>query len=278
MAREARSVLLAYARLPHALPVIVVLATTAALSIVINRDAPLARLLALFLAMLGAQLVIGIVNELVDLELDRSARPDKPLVSGLVTVRGATLLLAASIVLMLAPAATLGWQSLLLCLLGCGLGVAYSLWFKRTVFASIPYLFALPLLPIWVAVSLDAYDADWLALYPLGWSAIVGVQVAQSLPDIDSDRSAGIVSLTTLLGQRRSLWLCWAALAVSAMVIGGSGWAGEPGRIAAFTVIVLVAAHVVAAWRAPAAALRSAFPLAAGSTALLGIAWVAALS
>jgi 4-hydroxybenzoate polyprenyltransferase len=278
MRRDRRSVLLAYLRLPHALPVLIVLATTLALSALVDRDAPLGQRAALLFAMLGAQVVIGIVNELVDLELDRTVRPDKPLVSGLVSRRGASLLLAAAAFTMCAAGATLGWQAFLLLVAGCAVGIAYSLWFKRTVLAPLPYLVALPMLPVWVAVAHDAFAPAWLAAYPLGCAAILGVQVAQSLPDVESDRAAGIVSLTTLLGETRSLRLCQAALAVSALVIGGSGWAGASGRVMAAVVILAVAVHALDGRRDRARAVRVAFPLAAGATALLGIAWVAALT
>lgn len=270
-------VLIAYLRLPHTVPIVVVLLTTAALILIVDRDVSESRAAAILISMLGAQLVIGVVNELVDLDLDRLARPDKPLVSGLVSVRGARLTLLAAVGLMTTAGAFLGWIALGICLFGCGIGVAYSLWFKRTVLAPLPYLIALPLLPIWVAVVLGEFDRVWLLAYPLGCSAILGVQIAQSVPDVASDRAAGIASLTTFLGERRSMVLCWVALSVSAIVIGWAGKTGDVGRIAVVAVVAAVLANAVIYRLWPRSGAQLAFPFAAVSTAALGIAWVFAV-
>ena len=169
--------------------------------------------------MFGAQIVIGVVNELVDVDLDRAARPDKPLVSGkLVSRQGAVALLVGAAAVMLVAGATLGIPALLVRLLGCALGIAYSLWLKRTLLAFLPYMLAIPLLPIWVALAHDELDGGWLLLFPIGASALAGVQIAHRLPDIDSDRAAGIRSLTTVLGERRAMAVCWCLLLTSAAI------------------------------------------------------------
>jgi 4-hydroxybenzoate polyprenyltransferase len=264
----------AYLRLPHALPVAIVVATTGALSLVVERSAPLSTHTAILLAMLGAQVVIGVVNELVDVDLDRSARPDKPLVSGLVTRRGASVLLVGAAAVMIAAGATLGIPALLVCLLGCALGIAYRLWLKRTLFAFLPYVLAIPLLPIWVALAHDELDAGWLLLFPIGAFALTGVQIAQSLPDIDSDRAAGIRSLTTALGERRAIVACWCLLLTSAAI----GAISNSDEAVAWTAAACVGLGVsLNAWgyrSSPRRAVRQVFPTAAISVAILGIAWV----
>jgi 4-hydroxybenzoate polyprenyltransferase len=275
MTRTTRfEVVLAYLRLPHALPVTIVIATTAVIAVIIDRNAAWTAYLAIVLAMLGAQVVIGVTNELIDLDLDRAARPDKPLVSGLVSRRGAVIMLTAGLGVMVVAAATLGALPLAICLLGSGLGVAYSLWFKRSLFAFIPYVFAIPLLPVWVALSLGEYDSGWLVLFPLGCFALTGVHIAQSLPDVESDRRAGIVNLTTRLGERRGLIVCWVALAASAVVLVLS----RPDRAVAWAAGILAVTAVlldigVFQWH-PRRGVRLVFPVAAVSTAMLGIAWV----
>jgi len=268
----------AYLRLPHALPVAIVLATTGALSLVVERSAAWSTHAAILLAMLGAQVVIGIVNELVDVDLDRAARPDKPLVSGLASRQGAFALLVGAAAVMLAAGAALGIPALLVCLLGCALGVAYSLWLKRTLLAFLPYVLAIPMLPIWVALAHDELDAGWLLLFPIGAFALTGVQVAQSLPDIDSDRVAGIRSLTTVLGERRAIAVCWCLLLTSA-AIGAVSNSDEPVVwTAALCVGLGVALNAWGYRRWPWQAVRQAFPTAAISVAILGIAWVYAYS
>jgi 4-hydroxybenzoate polyprenyltransferase len=273
-----RAVFVAYLKLPHALPIAVVMLVTAALTLIVDQDVARSRFAAILLSMLGAQLVIGVVNELVDLDLDRAARPDKPLVSGLVSERGALILLWVAIGLMIVGGGMLGWEALSICLVGCGIGVAYSVWFKRTAFASVPYLLALPLLPIWVAVALGEFDHVWLTAYPLGSAAILGVQIAQSVPDVATDKAAGIVSLTTFLGERRSLYLCWTTLSLSAIIVGLTGVARDAGRVAAVGVIAAVVGNVLIYRLRPRFGARFAFPVAATSTASLGVAWAIALT
>lgn len=272
------AVIRAYLRLPHALPVLIVLGATAAISFVVDSNAAWRTHAGILVAMLGAQVVIGVVNELVDLDLDRGARPDKPLVSGLVSRRGAINLLVVAVAVMVVAGSTLGIWPLLVCLLGCGIGVAYSLWLKRTLVAFLPYVAAIPLLPIWVALSHGQLDGQWLLLFPLGALALTGVQIAQSLPDVLSDRAAGIHSVTTVLGEPRSLLTCWVLIVVSTGLVLAMGSEGVVAWGAA-AVVALGAVTTALTYRSfPRRAVRLAFPFAAASVATLGIAWVYAIS
>jgi 4-hydroxybenzoate polyprenyltransferase len=266
--------LTAYGRLPHAVPIIAVMATTIAMGLVVAPGAAWRQLLAVGIAMLGAQLVIGVANELVDFEIDRATKVDKPLVQGAVTWRGAVNVLAIGAALMAGGSSVLGKASLLLCVAGCGVGIAYSLWFKRTRLAWIPYFLALPLLPIWVAVSLDAYANELLWLYPLGALAVIGVQFAQSVTDIDADRAAGIASITTKLGERRTLAASWTATVASGVLVGGLGWSSRWSMVAGTAAIVAVLVDALLYVVLRVAAVRAAFPIAAVSTGMLGVAWV----
>lgn len=267
----------AYARLPHAAPILAVLATTAAMTFVVDAGAPAGRRALVVLAMLGAQVALGVVNELVDVEADRATKPGKPLASGAVSVRGARVMLVAGVTLATFAGAALGWAPLLLCLLGGGIGSAYSVWFKRSRLAWLPYLAALPLLPIWVAVSFGAFDARLFWLYLLGALAVVAVQLAQSVPDVAADRAAGIASATTRLGERRTLLACWGALAASAGLVLALGWPAGSTTAAAMGVAAGVAANALVYARAARRAVLLAFPIAAASTGILGLAWVYAL-
>ncbi len=225
-----RSRFVAYVTLPHFTPLTIVVVVTGLLAWMIDGSslsgAELGRLL---LAMLGGQLLVGITNELIDSDADRLSKPSKPIPAGLVSRRGAVLFGAGGLILMLVAGSSFGALSFSILLIGTGTGIAYSLWFKRSPFAWLPYLIALPLLPIWVAVSLDRFDPALLLLYPLGALAVLGVQLAQSIPDIDADRAAGIDSVTTRLGESPSAL----ALLVLAARLAGAGvdGCGDSGRI-----------------------------------------------
>lgn len=272
----------AYLVLPHAVPVLVVLATTAGFAI-LARDGPppageLARLL---LAMLGGQLAIGAVNEVVDAELDAVARPAKPIPAGYVSVRAALWLTGVSLAGMIWFAAGFGAASLALCVLGTGAGLAYDLWAKRSFFSWLPYLVALPLLPIWVWVALVGFEARLLLLYPLGAFAVVGVHLSQALPDAGSDRAAGIRSLSSLLGERRAILACWAAtLSAPVLALGfAPGLAERPEAVwvAAGVVVGLVGLDAALYAARRTLGVAACFPCVAVSTAAMGLGWVLAV-
>lgn len=272
----------AYARLPHFVPIVVVLAATAALAIVIGgRDLTAARLTTILLAMLGGQIAVGVANELVDLPTDRRTQPHKPLASGLVSMRGAVAMGAVGLLLMLIAGGALGPTELAVCTLGNGIGIAYSLWFKRTMLAWLPYLVALPLIPIWVAICLDRFQPALLLVGPTGAGAIVGAQLAQALPDIAADRTAGIDSLSTRLGERRAHLVAILAALLTTLVAVAAGLAMHPERrvvpVAAALATALLLGDLAARRRFPRGAVMAAFPCIAGSVALVGIATISTL-
>jgi 4-hydroxybenzoate polyprenyltransferase len=275
-------VLRAYLVLPHITPILVVLTTTAILTIVANDGFPGARTsLDILLAMLGGQIAIGTVNELIDAPTDAQVKPSKPTPAGLVTKRGATVLTLVALAGMVLFAARLGWASLVLCLIGTGTGIAYSVWFKRTIVAWFPYLVALPLLPIWVFTAVDRFDARLLMLYPLGVFAVIGVYLSQSLPDIAADRASGVNNLTSRLGEERSLQLSLGSQLVSAVtgVLAAAVWVDiVPVLIAAATIAILSSVVLILYRQRPRLGVLACFPCVAVSTALLGIAWVIGLT
>jgi 4-hydroxybenzoate polyprenyltransferase len=273
----------AYARLPHFVPVVAVLISTALLARIIGgSNLTAGELIRLLLAMLGAQLVIGVTNELLDAETDARTKPAKPIPAGLVSRRGAAIMGLAGLALMLIAGSTFGWESLALLFTGVACGITYSFWFKATRFASLPYLIALPLLPIWVAVSLDRFQTDLLWLYPLGGLAAFGIQIAQSVPDVEADRRAGLDSLTTRLGEYRSLQLCWGTVLATSLLAVIAGAAMDDGNLvtllAGLAGLGLVAIDVfLYIWR-PRRGVMAAFPCIAGSAGILAFALVAAVT
>ena len=269
-----------YLLLPHAVPVIVVMTATAAFALAAAGGwpgiGPLARLLG---AMLGGQVAVGAVNELVDVELDRAGKSHKPIPSGLVSARGAKTVVVIGLVAMAILSATFGVASLALCALGTGCGIAYSFWFKRTIWSWVPYLIALPLLPIWVWVALDEVDPALFAVYPLGAGAVVAVQLAQSLPDVAGDRASGVRTLAVALGERNARLACWGAMAVTA---AGAAllapWLTDRPVIAvaaAGAALALVGIDILLWRRDPRLGIQAAFPCVAVATVILGLACVA---
>jgi 4-hydroxybenzoate polyprenyltransferase len=276
-----RQVARAYLVLPHAVPIIVVMLATAAFALLASGGWPgtsaMSRLLG---AMFGAQIAIGAVNELVDADLDAVAKPDKPIPAGLVSRRGAWLVTVGGGILMTVLSLTFGIDSFLLCALGTGAGIAYSLWFKRTIWSWVPYLVALPLLPIWVWQSLSEVPPGIFAIYPIGAAAVIAVQIAQSLPDIEADRASGVRTLASVLGPLRARRFCWAALALAAMLaVLASPLTSHPERIwfAAVLALGAVGLNSIIWSRNDRAGVMACFPCIATGAVLLGMGWTSAL-
>jgi 4-hydroxybenzoate polyprenyltransferase len=271
--------------LPHLAPVLLVELASTTFAVIAWGGVPPARLLVpLLLAMLGGQLAIGAVNEIVDLPLDTQGKPWKPLPSGEVSLRGARAMAVAGLVMMTVCGLLLGLPSFALLALGTGLGLAYDLWLKPTRWSWLPYVLALPLLPIWVFASLGKPDVRLLLLYPLGALATIGVHFAQALPDVTTDREAGLRTVTSRLGSLATFAVAWLAVLTAPLLAWTAArWLALPGGTDAITVaggIAVAACAINLALLAidRRAGLAACFPLVALSTLASGVAWTMAVA
>lgn len=268
----------AYVLLPHATPIMAVLLGTAGFAFIARGGWPGGVDLAMLLvAMFGAQIAIGAVNELVDVELDRASKPTKPIPAGLVSVRGATIMVVAGMGLMIAGSLRFSLAAFAFCALGAGLGIAYSFWFKRSVWSWVLYVLAIPLIPIWVWTALADVPRGVLVLYPIAIPGLVALQLAQSLPDIEADRSVKVETLAVRLGERGARLATWGLLmlmVVAAAVLAPIALERPPfAWVAAGIASVLVGANALI-WRGHADRGRmSLFPLTVGAVTAVGIGW-----
>jgi 4-hydroxybenzoate polyprenyltransferase len=274
-----------YLLLPHLAPVLVVELATAAFAVIAWDGVPPAYLLGqLLLAMLGGQLAIGAVNELVDLPLDTVGKPWKPLPSGDVSIRGAQTMVVVGSIMMVAFGSRFGILALALLAVGTALGIAYDLWFKRTVWSWLPYLLALPLLPIWVFAALGKPEPRLLLLYPLGALATVGVHFAQALPDVTIDREAGLETVTSRLGEMRIFVFAWLAT-LSAPVLGwfAAQWLGVEQSLFAIglatgLILLTLIINVILFAANRRLGIAACFPLVALATLGCALAWTLIVS
>lgn len=274
-----------YLLLPHLTPVIVVEAATLLFAIVAWRGVPPLSLMApLLLGMLGGQLAIGATNELADFPFDVAGKPDKPLPRGDVSVRGAQGMVLIGLAMMVGFGLALGPTAFSLLALGTGLGIAYDLWLKRTAWSWLPYLLALPLLPIWVFVALGRPEPRLLLLYPLGALATIGVHFAQALPDVAIDREAGMTSPTSRLGSRWTFALAWMATLSApllALAVGPSIGMSLPHPavlVAGGVALGCLTLNLVLLAVDRRAGVGGCFPLVAVSTVVSGLAWTVAVT
>lgn len=274
-----------YLLLPHLVPVLVVELATAAFAAIAWGGIPPARLLVpLLLAMLGGQLAIGATNELADFPYDSIDKPSKPLPRGDVSIRGARTMVAAGLLVMAGFGLSFGIPAFGLLALGTGLGIAYDLWLKRTPWSWLPYLLALPLLPIWVFTALGKAEPRLLLLYPLGALATIGVHFAQALPDVAIDREAGLPTATSRLGVRLTFlasWLATLSAPLLSWVTAGRSDGGVTGgtiEVAAGLTALFLALNLAMVAIDRRIGIAACFPLVALATLVNGLAWTLAVA
>lgn len=177
------------------------------------------------LAIVANQLSVGISNDVLDADRDRSSgRTDKPLASGDVSVTtGAVVALglaATSIVLSLAlgPLAAIAHGIFL------ASGWVYNLGLKSTLASVVPYVVGFGSLPAIVTLASDAprLAAPW----SMTAAALLGVAAHFSnvLPDLADDSDTGVRGLPHVLGARVSaVVIALGLIGASAAVVFGPG-------------------------------------------------------
>ncbi len=202
-------------------------------------------LVTVFAAILIGQLSVGWSNDAFDASLDaRVGRTHKPTVAQDVSVpalwAAAVMALAVASALSWAVAGWLGGSFHVFAILMAWL---YNIRLSRTAWSWLPYALAFGVMPAFLTFGLDGQP-------PTPWSvvvfAIVGVSahLANALPDVESDRAAGVGGLVVRLGARRSTLLCWLLLALGtgilAFVTAAESLALALLVVAAFAAAVLV--------------------------------------
>jgi 4-hydroxybenzoate polyprenyltransferase len=165
------------------------------------------------------------------------------------------------------------------------LGLAYDLGFKGTWVSGLLYAVYFPLIPLlaWAVFGRWQPFLPWIV--PLGAALGVAMNVANTLPDLESDRAAGVRGLPHLLGMRWGLTICWGVPPLCAAVLLVLDLIGAvPAHLAGLVVATLAACGstalaVLRYARAPSLCiLRSNFYLQAYGVVVLAISWIAAVA
>jgi 4-hydroxybenzoate polyprenyltransferase len=268
------------AQASHPFPIAMVVSLTVLLGVA-SGPADEGRLILASLAMLLSQLSIGWSNDYIDREHDALRQPEKPVPSGSVPAGLLPPITVAALVGSFAVGALLGAGVLILLIAGTASGFAYNLFLKRTPLSWTAYVVAFALLPPYVWAALDQFREELWWLYPPCAPLAVAAHVANTLPDVESDREAGHGGLVVRLGRQRALLLLFGSLALppaaimltllwleySAPLLGGA--------LVAYGALVGLAA---ATYRTPGReAARRGFRLIAPAAVLLAVGWVAAV-
>ncbi len=267
----------------HPFPVMMVVTLATVLAVATARESTdLSRLVRAIAALFFSQVVVGISNDLHDRTLDAQAQPWKPLARGVVTPNEARALIVAAFALMLVFVISLGPIILLLALLGTFAGVLYNFWLRGTPFSWFPYVLGFIILPIFVWASMARFDARQLILVPIGLPLLVGVHLAQTLPDTETDRALGMRGFAVTLGRTRGSLVVWSALIGAQMLTLVTALALDSNLeivlLAVGASCALVAASIALYHARPTSAtLRVVFRLVAPSAVILVAGWLAAL-
>jgi len=146
-----------------------------------------------------------ILNDIVDVEIDRVNAPWRPLVRGAISTRAAWACFAASTLIGLAAAAATGAETLVLAAAAWALGVVYDLWGKKSglpgnvmvAFAtSMPFLYAMALA--------RCFCSDVAIFWAIVFLTVLAREIAKDIADVEGDKLAGARTLPVIAGPRRA--------------------------------------------------------------------------
>ena len=267
----------------HPLPVMMVITFAAVLALATTREATdFSRLVRAIATLFFSQVTVGVSNDYHDRALDAQGQTWKPLARGIVSPGEARAIIAIAFVLMLAFAISLGPIVLLLALLGTFAGQLYNFWLRETSFSWLPYIVGFIVLPISIWVAMERFDPRQLALVPIGLPLLIGVHLAQTLPDSETDFALGARGFAVTLGRVRGVIVVWlASIGAQMLALVSALFLDSDLRIIGAAISVsfaLIAASIALYQREPTSAtLRVIFRLVAPSAVILVAGWLFAL-
>jgi geranylgeranylglycerol-phosphate geranylgeranyltransferase len=175
-------------------------------------------LLAAFVATLCISNAGFIVNDIIDLPIDRINRPDRPLAAGRVSVQTAWVLYATYNIIGILLAWFVSAQTgILAALIAVGLYL-YSLDLKKRflighILIGIMGAVLMPFGGVAAGSTLLFYSA------PITFAAFFAREVLKTVPDAEGDRTNGVDNITTRYGERTAIRVSQMMFAVCAIAI-----------------------------------------------------------
>lgn len=221
-------------RVVHPFPSLLVTAVTVAMAFIAANEPPMTTVAVLGVGMLCFQFAIGVANDVADAPEDAATKPWKAIPRGLVPRRHAVAGAAGFAGAGMLVTSVLPFGAWLVGLGGLVCGLVYDVQLKRTALSWLPLAVAIPLVPVWVYLSLDAWDAGLLWVFPLGVLLGLSLHLANQLPDLAFEPGSG--GAAHRIGARRtmaaSLGLYGAAAVIASAVLLGTSIAGLGALIA----------------------------------------------
>ncbi|MGA7989384.1 MAG: UbiA family prenyltransferase [Candidatus Dormiibacterota bacterium] len=261
--------------LGHPGPSILVTVVFVAIAGLAERGVPDAvRILQLAGTMLPIQLCIGVINDVVDLPADIVAQPYKPLVRRVLPRSAAAWIGAILGAIGLGAAATINLATLGLGVAALGAGLSYDLGLRRTALSWVPWWGGMAVLPLMAYASAGSIPSRLLVLIPLAALVATGLHLANAMPDIESDRVAGVASFPVLIGSGTARWAGPAALgAAGVLALALAGSLHQAGVLFLAGMAVFGCGILAAVVTRP----QRPFPILAVATAVFAVTWLASL-
>ncbi len=181
---------------------------------------PIGKLFHLLAIEASMQFSISAFNDYFDREVD-AGRPDKPVAIGTIGLREALAIGLALGLLAVVLALPFGLWFTILTIIGLGGGLLYDAGLKYTAFSWLPFMLAFPTLPLWAWAGASPNGQIPPKLFwevPVVAVLVVGLHLADTIPDLRADSAAGVRGLAHRLGTTRALALCWGAFGGSLLV------------------------------------------------------------
>lgn len=147
-----------------------------------------------------SQIAVGAYNDYHDRFYDARMQAAKPIPSGRVRPQVAGALALVAVMLFVPLAASFGWPAFGLASLGLAAGLAYDQWLKPTPWSILGYLIGFLTLITWIWYVTSSLPAWFPLLYLAGPFVLGAAHLAQSFPDIETDRELGHRGLAATLG------------------------------------------------------------------------------
>jgi 4-hydroxybenzoate polyprenyltransferase len=228
------------------------------------------------------QCSISMMNDYCDRHLDEKSKPEKPLVRGLVLPREALISSIFMMLLMVLLLLFLPLLALLISLCYLALGQAYNLGLKSTPWSGLVFALAIPLIPVYALAGVGSFPFTAFWIIPIGFLLGVVLNLANSLPDIESDSAGKIHTLAVKFGVKGTFIACPLLILLSGAlmsVLMASGVVPAPGWVIvgmlAGTALVGGALLLFFGPRQPLQTRKLYFYLVAMVCLLLGAGWFA---
>ncbi len=237
-----------------------------------------------WLVVMCGHAAIGLANDYLDRNRDALTQPDKPIPSGQISPDLVFWLIIALLVSQVALYFTLPLGAALLAFAATASGLFYDLRLKDTYLSWTPYFISFSTYILFLWAALGQFEPILLWLYPPALLLTIGINLANALPDIETDKSRHFSKgLAHRLGSKKTRLTCWLLFSLAPLLCLGlslvlpvnRGWIGPLGTIALGVILV----NILLYRRLPRPqALELTWKLCCLSTFCTAAGWLAALS